>query len=138
MGRERSAPERLRMRAMSEHRIHPRIRSLIGGRIEFNNRQSTMDCIIRELSEGGAKLEISQSITLPEEFDLLIPKRNQSHHVRICWRHEDFIGVEFVTPGSLGPKTTDYPGLVKHLEAENASLRRQLEELRAERSRGAA
>ena len=32
-----------------------------------------VDCTVRNLSEGGAKLEISGAVTLPDEFDLVIP-----------------------------------------------------------------
>ena len=42
----------------------PRLRALIGARIVFNNGQATVDCLIRDVSEIGAKLIISAPVPL--------------------------------------------------------------------------
>ena len=116
---------------MSEHRSSPRIRSLLGGRIEFNHRQSTMDCLVREMSEGGAKLEVTHSVTIPDEFDLVIPSKDQHFHAVVRWRQAKFLGVEFM---NLQPAVApDYPELVRKLRDENEALRKELAELKSVR-----
>lgn len=89
-----------------------------------------MNCIVRELSTGGAKLEIAQSATLPDEFDLHIPLKEKTLHAKVKWRHGDFIGVEFISAQPV--LASDGVGdALRRLEAENAVLRRELAELRA-------
>jgi hypothetical protein len=53
------------------------------------------NCIIRDLSARGARLEVPHSIPLPSEFNLLFLKANTSRHVRLRWRRGDLAGVEF-------------------------------------------
>ena len=58
---------------MSDARTTPRRRCLIGARIAFNNRNSTLDCVLRDISPGGARLEHPTPFLLPDAFDLEIP-----------------------------------------------------------------
>src|SRR3954462_13829819 len=80
---------------MDEQRAAPRKRTLLRGRIEFNNRQSSLDCLIRDLSETGARLTISENVALPRRFDLHIPNRDHAVPVELCWRIRDAAGVRF-------------------------------------------
>lgn len=75
-----------------------RMRAFMAARILFNKGMMHVDCTIRNLSEGGAKLEISGAVTLPEEFDLVIPQKNQRRRARLCWRQDDACGVRFLDP----------------------------------------
>jgi len=70
----------------SDQRAAPRMRTLIAAKISFNNGQSTLDCIIRNLSDTGAKLIVSAAIALPDGFDLLIPQKSVTRRVRTVWR----------------------------------------------------
>ena len=67
-------------------RIAPRLKSLIAARIVFNNGQSTLDCVIRNLSDTGAKLTVSAAVTLPDCFDLIISQKSVTRRGRIVWR----------------------------------------------------
>src|ERR1700688_3166262 len=58
--------------AMVEYRKHPRHRTLKGGKIIYNRRLTVIDCVIRNLSPGGACLEVNTHY-LPDEFQLTIP-----------------------------------------------------------------
>jgi hypothetical protein len=57
---------------------------------------SLIDCIIRDISAGGAKLEIDPTLEIPTCFDLLLEKELQIIPVRIRWRRRSFMGVEFM------------------------------------------
>ena len=62
-------------------------------------------CIIRDLSATGAKIEVSQQIRLPKEFDVLLMKTNSVRRVILRWRHGDFAGVRFASQS----KTATHP-----------------------------
>lgn len=113
---------------MSDKRIFPRIRSLLGARIEFNNRSSTMDCLVREMSKGGAKLEFSDARSIPDTFDVVVPSKGQHFRAEVRWRHGNSIGVEFTAPEASGRSR---PPAARDLEAENALLRRKLASIQA-------
>jgi hypothetical protein len=79
----------------AEKRSAPRLRSFLKGKAIFNNRQSTLDCLVRDISATGARLEVSNAVLLPELFDLYVPQKDTTYRVRISWRAEGEIGVEF-------------------------------------------
>jgi len=70
----------------SDQRVAPRLKALIAARIAFNNGQSTLDCLIRNLSDTGAKLIVSAAGTLPECFDLIVAPKSLTRRARIAWR----------------------------------------------------
>ncbi|AWN55880.1 PilZ domain-containing protein [Methylobacterium sp. 17Sr1-1] len=118
---------------MSELRRETRLRTFLKGRIVFNNGNSTMDCLVRDLSASGARLVLSQTATLPDGFDLIIPAKDRTHKATLRWRRADSIGVTFAEEAAhpaaaSAPDTTPAMLLtrIRELEAENASLRRQL------------
>src|SRR5829696_10231895 len=86
--------------ADAEQRRAPRLRALIGARIVFNNGQATVDCLIRDVSETGAKLIISAPVPLPDRFELIIPQKGITRRVRVAWRRATEIGVRFEDRGS--------------------------------------
>ena len=64
---------------MVERRKEQRRRSLLGGQISFSRRQSTMDCIVRNMSPHGALVVFPQTSLTPGEFTLHIPHRGGRH-----------------------------------------------------------
>ena len=48
-----------------EHRAQPRFKVYKGGKISFNNDSSVIDCIVRNLSEGGARLQFQSHFDCP-------------------------------------------------------------------------
>ena len=80
---------------MSERRLISRKRSLLQGRIFYNNRRSSVDCLIRDISDTGAKLKFSESIAVPEAMELYIPNKEEIRRARVQWRAGDEMGVAF-------------------------------------------
>jgi PilZ domain len=78
---------------LSERRDRTRTRCLLGAKIEYNNRQSVMDCTIRDHSDGGMRIKLPQAAPLPAEFDLHVVDRGQKHRMRVKWRSGDDIGL---------------------------------------------
>ena len=105
-------------------RIAPRVRTLIAARIAFNNGQSTLDCLIRNLSDTGAKLTFSAAVTLPDCFDLMIPQKGVTRRVRVAWRRDQEIGVRF-----------EETAATEHAGSDVVALKRRIRELEAEVTR---
>ena len=82
---------------MPERRQENRKRCFLGARIEFNQRRSTMDCLVRDESDGGARLEVlTAATTLPAEFDLNVKDKIRTRRVELAWRKGDQLGVRTV------------------------------------------
>ena len=124
-----------------ERRTLLRKRSFLQGRLYFNNRRSSLDCLVRDISNQGAKLKVSDSIAIPEFVELHIPNKDETYRAKVQWRTGFEIGVTFdddqATPSivpSAGP--ADLLERVRRLEAEVASLHRKLNELQNELRHG--
>jgi hypothetical protein len=81
---------------MDERRSDVRARSLLGGKIIFNHRNSTMDCVVRNLSATGARIVMSESVIVPNEFELHIPQKGTSYRAQMRWRTATEFGVQFL------------------------------------------
>ena len=71
--------------------------------IDKNGGWSLIDCTVRDLSEGGAKLQIDPVLKIPSHFDLLLGNELEIIPVRIRWRRRNFMGVEFSGPRRSAP-----------------------------------
>src|SRR5262245_860205 len=125
-----------------ERRTLFRQRSFLQGRLYFNNRRSSLDCLVRDISGQGAKLKVSDSIAIPEFVELHIPNKDETYRAKVQWRTGFEIGVTFendqeapsIVPGAAAP--AELPERVRRLEAEVASLHRKLNELQNELRHG--
>ncbi len=121
-----------------ERRIALRTRSFLQGRIFFNSRRSSVDWLIRDYSETGAKLKFSEAVSVPEAFELYVPNKEMIHRSRVQWRSGDEMGVAFnveTEAPSLAPAmpaASDLAARVAKLENECVALRRAINELRGE------
>lgn len=117
---------------MTERRTSPRQRSYLGGRIAFNTRASTMDCLVRNFTATGAKLEMSSAVMLPDAFDLAIPCKGIETRARVIWRREEAIGVAFAQPEATADIVSlDVVRRLRACERERDALRARVAELTA-------
>jgi hypothetical protein len=89
---------------MLDRRQRFRGRVYYGGVVAFNARNSTINCVVRNFSPFGAKVEFGYTTLLPDEVDFTIPRRAFSCVARIVWRSADQAGFQF-----RNPKQTDAP-----------------------------
>jgi PilZ domain-containing protein len=80
---------------MDEKRKSPRMHRLKEGRIYFNDKKSIMSCIVRDLSEGGARVTVSEPYLLPAEFELVI-HGSPARPARKVWVKQNEMGIEFL------------------------------------------
>lgn len=78
-----------------ERRKTQRQRTLLAGTVREPNKTSTWSCTIRNICEDGARLEVSNTSWLPNQFDLEIVSRDMRHPVRVVWRNLGTMGVVF-------------------------------------------
>ena len=117
---------------MMKPRSSERVRAFLGAQILFNNHNSTVDCQIRNISAGGAKLLVSSTVSVPQEFELSVPQKGRTFRCRLRWRIQDAVGVEFLDAASAYDLQAAVAAeRVRSLETENEGLRRQVADLSA-------
>ena len=119
---------------MEERRSVSRQKSFLQGRILFNNRRTTVDCLIRDFSEIGARLNFDRMISLPDLVELFIPVKDETRRAKIIWRNADEVGVSFNfdegSPSLVpGIPQADWGARIQKLEHDVAALQRKLNEL---------
>lgn len=116
---------------ITERRQAVRIRTFIGAKAIFNQRQSTLDCMVRNQSDDGALLVFPGNVTLPELFELYFPLKRESRMVRSRWRDGERIGVSFAanTKQDDAPIPLDLVRRLRQLEQENAALKARIAQL---------
>ena len=79
----------------SEHRSDQRRRVLKQAQIVTNAGQSTIDCLIRDISVSGARLKVENSWGIPAEFELRLVADDARAPAQVVWRKAKEIGVRF-------------------------------------------
>ena len=71
-----------------------RRRVLKSAQIVFNGGHSTIDCVVRNVSDTGALVRIEGALNMPGEFDLIVDDVRRP--CRVAWRKVTELGVAFV------------------------------------------
>jgi hypothetical protein len=121
---------------MPERRSLSRQKSFLQGRIYYNNRRSSVDCLVRDVSDVGAKLVFAGAVTVPDVVELYLSNKEEVRRAKVEWRKGNETGVSFDFENSADAgaiaASTDLFGRVLKIERECASLRRVISELRAD------
>lgn len=64
-------------------------------RIVFNNGYAVFDCIVRNVSGGGALLEMETLLGIPGAFRIVMSQDTAARPCRVIWRTEQRMGVAF-------------------------------------------
>ena len=78
-----------------DKRLTARRNTMIVATIVYGGGSNRTDCVIRNLSDGGAKLEVPSARAIPNSFDLMVPG-HRPHHCRVAWRALKELGVQFM------------------------------------------
>jgi len=90
-GEAQGGPDALQV--LENNRAALRHRVLKAGSIEFSD--GVIDCVVRNISETGAALEVASPLGIPETFNLVIPGDHGSRRCQVAWRKDKRIGVAF-------------------------------------------
>ncbi|MCZ6861207.1 MAG: pilus assembly protein PilZ [Alphaproteobacteria bacterium] len=77
-----------------ERRTLDRRKMLGSGVISFAGGNCGMDCVVLDLTDGGARIRPADILTCPDEF-YLATKEGSRVTCRVVWRRNDLIGVLF-------------------------------------------
>jgi hypothetical protein len=123
-----------------ERRTSARQRTVLRGTVYYDKRSVAADCLVRDLSDGGARLELSENVIIPDTVELYIPKKEETFHAQVRWRNLKEVGVAYVNgrnggrpndeevPAN-GHKGSDLRDRMQKLEAEIVSLKRTIKNL---------
>lgn len=78
----------------NDKRKSERKRTLLGAVIEYAGT-STMNCVIRNLSQGGARLELDGAPFVPHAMMLSIPQRGIRRSASVVWQTREAAGIQF-------------------------------------------
>ena len=65
----------------------------------FLGTSSVVDCIVRNLTDLGARVQISHTAELPEKLTITFDRGRTLRSCRIVWRNPTEAGLEFVRHG---------------------------------------
>jgi hypothetical protein len=114
---------------MLERRKETRWPAYFGGRIITDRRDWAVDCVVRNMSEGGARVVVRQDMLIPREFTLRIPWRRMEMRVFTRWRGQREFGVEAASGAASVPIDLELERRLRDLDAHTATLKRQLAEM---------
>ena len=119
---------------MLDRRQGARDKVIYGGVAEIDERVTTRDCVVRNISDKGASLEFSNVVQLPRErMSLRIARKGRSFLAKVVWWRDNFVGVAFSpeTPSEL--PVSNIEERLRKSEIKKRQLQRRIDELLGER-----
>lgn len=116
----------------SERRADMRRRALMTGTLRFKTRSGSLSCVVRNISDTGAKLVVTGSIWLPERFELEIPHQDMRIDARPVWRGATEMGIAFIETSERPGRSARAEDKVISLAAERDALQRRVRQLSEE------
>lgn len=107
---------------MTERRQQPRDKVMFGAVAAVNEQGSTRDCVVRNISDQGARIEFGSTTGLPDTIRLRIAKKDRSFLARIVWLRDNAAGVAFAPEGQTG----DLEERLRRSERKKRELQRRL------------
>ena len=80
---------------MQERRRSTRSRVLKGAKVILD-ASSVIDCLVHNLTDGGARIEIQNAVALPEAVDVTFDSGRTLRPCRLVWRTLNETGVQFL------------------------------------------
>ncbi|WP_038949304.1 MULTISPECIES: PilZ domain-containing protein [Bradyrhizobium] len=78
---------------MEQDRSSKRRRVFKSGKIIFG--PTALDCVVRDISEVGARIAVKSPLWFPDNFVLGIPSDGLLRHCHIVWRQDGQFGLAF-------------------------------------------
>ena len=83
-------------RVFNERRGTERRRSFKGGLLRFNGGYGALECIVRNQSDGGARLSFGDVMAVPPQFELKVGPEGAWRAASIRWRKGMDIGIAYL------------------------------------------
>ena len=109
---------------MSERRQSVRRRTYLGGCASYEKPISSDECLVRDRSPDGARIEFSGSTPIPDAFELTFHDSGETRRVRVVWRDGLQVGAAYESASlSFTPEAVRR---IRELEADRNALARLL------------
>ena len=113
---------------MLDRRRSARDKVIYGGVAEIGDDSATRDCIVRNISDQGAKIEFSTAVKLHKEQMLVaIARKGRSFLARVVWWRDNFVGVAFSSESEL--PVSDLDERLRRSEQKKRRLQRRIKKL---------
>ena len=103
----------------SQRRRTSRQRCLFACRVVFGPEAFTLDVIIRDVSDSGARIRLPSPMLLPRNFRVIL-RDGVCHETEIAWRRGQELGVRFLAPIDLQDPTDSSVRMLRRLWADMA------------------
>ena len=114
---------------MLDRRQSVRDKVLYGGVADIAERgATTANCVVRNISEQGACVEIDPTARLPEQWNLTLAHKGRSYLARLIWRQANKVGLAFRIMTSDAP-VSDFDERLRRSEIKKRQLERRINEL---------
>jgi hypothetical protein len=77
----------------AERRADQRSRTLKGGTLRFNRGYGALECVVRNVSEGGARLAFGDTTAVPHDFELRVGVDGAWRSAEVRWRTLTDVGI---------------------------------------------
>jgi len=114
---------------MEERRKAQRLRTYLGGEVEFHPQCSRLECLVRNLSPNGAKLTFPRPAMIPDIFNLTIPQNGDHRNVRLVWRNAREVGVQFEEMAAAPVISLETARRIRAIEVEFKALAERVADL---------
>ena len=118
---------------MLDRRQGARDKVIYGGVADIDQRGTSRNCIVRNISDNGASIEFSNVVNLPrEQISLRIARKGLSFLARVVWWRDNFVGLAFSAEAPTEP-VSDLEERLRKSEIKKRQLQRRIKELLGER-----
>ncbi len=76
-------------------RKHARIKTLKSAQVILEESGGTRDCLVINMSDGGAAIQLTGNLDMPQTFRLKI-QQGPAQPCEVCWRHGNKLGIRFL------------------------------------------
>jgi PilZ domain len=115
---------------MLERRSRARDKVIYGGIAEVDESGQSRNCVVRNISDDGARLEFENNVRLPKEpMRLTIARKGRSFFARIVWWRDNFVGVAFNPESPFELPGSDLAKRLRRSERKKRQLQRRINEL---------
>jgi hypothetical protein len=111
---------------MTEKRRASRHKSFLRGYMYIGKSPFPIECLVRDISDTGARLKYSGQILASDIINLHISNKGEIFRAKVQWREADEIGISFVSNSAMSgvvSHDSDLTERVARLETEIEALK---------------
>jgi hypothetical protein len=113
---------------MDDRRKSRRDKVVFGGVAAVNERGATRDCVVRNISDNGARIEFGSAAGVSDQIALTVAKKARTYPSKIVWRRGNTVGLSFSDAGD----SSELSERLRKSEKKKRELQRKIKVLLGE------